>query len=140
MSDPFESSRRKIAWAKKNLANLNRRIDKFFQQKNLYTVFSEPDPHNSQHLTTKMRLIKKFPEGLSELTGNTVGDLRSALDHGLFGIAAIGKPTTKRLNAQFPFSSDTAHFENNLRGRCKDVPVELWSLLHSYQPYKGGRE
>ena len=140
MSDPFESSRRKIAWAKKNLANLNRRIDKFLSQKNLYTVFTEPDTHNPQHMVHKMRLVKQIPDGLSELTGNIIDDLRSALDHALFGIARIGKSATGPLNAYFPFAGDVSHFENNLRGRCKDIPVELWPLLRSYEPYKGGSE
>jgi hypothetical protein len=140
MPDPFESSRRKLAWAKKNLAKLNRRIDKFLRQKDLHTVFTEPDPHNPQHTIHKMRLVKQIPDGLSELTGNIVDDLRSALDHALFGIARIGKPTSGPLNAYFPFAGDIAHFENNLRGRCKDVPVELWPILRSYEPYKGGNE
>lgn len=140
MSDPFTSSRRKLAWAKKNLANLNRRIGRFMEQKDLYTVFTEPDTKNPQHLVHKMRWVKQMPDGLSELTGNIVDDLRSALDHALFGIARLGKSGTGPLNAYFPFASDAAHFEKNLRGRCKDVPVELWPLLRSYEPYKGGSE
>ncbi len=140
MSDPFESSRRKLVWAKKNLAKLKRRIDKFLSQKDLYTVFTEPDPQHPQHTVHKMRLVKQIPDGLSELTGNIVDDLRSALDGCLSGIARTKKPGTEPLSAYFPFASDVAHFENNLRGRCKDVPVELWPLLRSYEPYKGGSE
>jgi hypothetical protein len=142
MSDPFASSRRKIAWAKKNIPKLNSITKEFVKQENLYTILKEPDPHNPQHTVHKMRLLKQIPDGLSELTGNIVDDLRAALDHALFGIARIHKPgmPAHLLNASFPFAGDVDHFENNLRGRCKDVPIELWPLLRSYEPYKGGSE
>lgn len=39
-----------------------------------------------------------------------------------------------------PLSRDSASFEANLKGRCKDVPKEIWPLLRSYEPYKGGSE
>jgi hypothetical protein len=142
MSDPFASSRRKIAWAKKNFAQLDVMVGEFVQQEGMYALFAEPDPHNSQHAVHKMRLIKQIPDGLSELAGNIVDDLRAALDHALFGVARIGKPATAAhlLNAYFPFAGDPAQFENNMKGRCKDVPKELYPLLRSYQPYKGGSE
>jgi hypothetical protein len=140
MTGPFESSRRKVAWAKKNIPKLNGIAKEFVEQENLHTILSEPDLHKPLHLVHKLRLIKQIPDGLSELTGNIVDDLRAALDHALFGIARIGKPGTGPLNAYFPFAGDAAHFENNLRGRCKDVPEELYPLLRSYEPYKGGSE
>lgn len=140
MSDPFESSRRKIAWAKKNIENLHLSIKAFIEQESLYTTFTEPDTKNPQHTVHKMRMVKQMPDGLSELTGNIVDDLRAALDHALYGIALIHNPATELGAASFPFSSDAAHFDNALKGRCKGILVKLWPLLRSFQPYKGGSE
>lgn len=140
MSDPFVSSRRKIAWAKKNLAQLDVMIGEFLQQENLYTSFAEPDPQNPQHTVHKMRVIKQIPDGLSELTGNIVDDLRSALDQAMYGIALLHDPATKLGEAAFPFSRDADHFDNALKGRCKGVLVQLWPLLRSYKPYQGGSQ
>jgi hypothetical protein len=140
MSDPFASSRRKIAWAKKNITNLKRQITKFLQQDDLYTVFTEPDPHNPQQTIHKMRLAKHFPDGLSERTGDIVNNLREALDHTIYALSKFKKPSITPGEAYFPFASDAVHFENTLNGRCKYLPQELRALIRGYEPYKGGSE
>ncbi len=140
MQEPFASSRRKLTWAKQNIENLHLRIKAFIEQEHLYTTFTEPDPKNPQHTVHKMRMIKQIPDGLSELTGNIVDDLRAALDHALYGIALIHDPVTKLGEACFPFSGDAAHFDNALKGRCKGILVKLWPLLRSYEPYQGGSD
>jgi hypothetical protein len=140
MSDPFESSRRKIAWAKKHLADLKRKI-KFFITKNkdLYESFVEPHPDKPEHLVTKIRFTVQIPDVFCEMTGDIVNNLREALDHAMYGVAvAAGHRDPK--HAYFPFSGDATTFEANLNGRCKDVPKEIYPLLRSFEPYKGGSE
>jgi hypothetical protein len=139
MPDPFLSSQRKLAWAKKHISQLNRRMQKYIHQDDLYTVIAEPHPSNPQHVVTKMRLLKQLPIGLSEMTGNIVDDLRASLDHAMYGLA-VGAGCCNPTNAYFPFSREAANFEANLKGRCKDVPKEIYPLLRSYKPYRGGSE
>lgn len=86
-----------------------------------------------------MRLTKEAPDSFSELTGYISDNLRAALDHALYGVA-IASGCKKPTNAYFPFSRDAASFEANLKGRCKDVPKQIWPLLRSYEPYKGGSD
>jgi hypothetical protein len=136
--DPFGSSRRKLARAKKDLAKLQRRADVLIKNQT-YEMFSEPHPNRPQFVVYKMRLSKELPDAISEMTGNVVDNLRSALDHALYGIAVASGCTSPR-NAYFPFSKDATTFEANLKGRCADVPQELWPLLRSYQPYQGGED
>jgi integrase len=52
MPAPFSSSRSKIAFAKKNLADLKREIDGELRQKNFYETWSEPHPEKPDHIAS----------------------------------------------------------------------------------------
>lgn len=137
MADPFESSRRKIAWAKKHIEDLTREVNAFLKE-DPYEVFTEPHPSKAEHVVYKVRL-RPLPSALAEITGDAVNNLRSALDHAMYAVAvASGCDSPK--NAYFPFSRTAADFENNLRGRCKDVPKEIYPLLRAFKPYNGGNQ
>ncbi|MGA8618039.1 MAG: hypothetical protein WB660_05905, partial [Candidatus Sulfotelmatobacter sp.] len=139
MSDPFESSYRKIARAKKHLADLKRKMDTFFTRKDLYEPFVEPHPNKPGYSVFKIRFTQELPEEFAEIAGDLLTNLRSALDSAVYSVAvAAGKP--KPGNAYFPFSKDAAHFERNLKGRCADVPPEMYPLFRACHPYDGGNE
>jgi hypothetical protein len=138
MSDPFDSSRRKIARAKNHLTDLKREVLFFFEQKP-YEIFTDPDPTNPKHLVHKLRLTCQIPDAFSAATGDVVDNLRAALDHAMYGVAIASGCKNPR-EAYFPFSKDAASFERTLKGRCRDVPQEIYPLLRSYEPYKGGSE
>jgi hypothetical protein len=139
MSNPFNSSRRKIARAKKHLAQLKRKVITIGNKKHLRELFTEPDSKHPQNTVYKVRFTGHVPVDCSEITGDVVNNLREALDHATYGVA-LASGRTKILNAYFPFSADAAHFEANLKGRCADVPNEIYPLLRSYEPYKGGSD
>jgi hypothetical protein len=139
MSDPFESPRRKIARAKKHILDLERETRIFFARKDLYSPVSEPHPEKSGYTVVKIRFLKELPTEFSEIAGDALDNLRSALDSAVYAVAvAAGKP--KPGNAYFPFSRDATNFENNMKGRCADVPREIYPLFRSCKPYNGGNE
>jgi hypothetical protein len=135
MSDSFVSARRKIARAKKHLAELEGKVAAIFGP-NLYERFSEPHPDMAQWTVHKVRLTEEIPGDFSEIAGDVVDNLRSALDHAVYAVAAARCPHPR--HAYFPFSKDAVSFESNLKGRCKDVPKEIWPLLRQLKPYNGG--
>ncbi len=139
MSTPLSSARTLVKRAKKDLAKLDRRTTQAIKRQK-YEIFSEPDPNKPELVQYKMRLKRELPDAVSDLTGHVVNNLRSALDHALYGIARISgcKKTVPR--AYFPFSKDSTTFENNLAGSCADVPKGLWPLLRHYKPYLGGED
>jgi hypothetical protein len=136
MSDPFESSRRKLARAKDHLAELKREVLSFIQH-DPCDILTEPHPDKPEHVVYKLCLTKQLPDGLSEITGDVVDNLRSALDHAMYAVS-LASGCTKPLNAYFPFSRNATNFEANLKGRCADVPQEIYPLLRTYEPYQGG--
>jgi hypothetical protein len=139
MSDPFSSARRKIAWAKKNLADLIRESHALLSQDNFHESFTEPHPQKPDHVVYKIRPAKQIPEEWSDMAGTIIDNLRAALDHCIYGLAVAAGCRTP-LNAYFPFSRDSSTFEANLKGRCADVPKDIYPTLRMFQPYKGGCE
>jgi hypothetical protein len=136
--DPFESARRKLARAKSHLADLKQRAGAFHKSYR-YEEFTEPDPKKPENIVHKIRMIGELPPEFSEMTGDIVDNLRSALDHAMHGVAIASGCQNPR-NAYFPFSREAAKFEAALKGRSKDVPEQIYPLLRSYEPYKGGSE
>ncbi len=139
MSDAFDSSRRKLNWAKNHLANLKREQSAFIKTTKC-EIFTELHPERAKHTICKMRLTQQVvPPGVAEMVGDVVDNLRSALDHAVYGIAvASGHPEARE--AYFPFSRSASQFEANLKGRCRDVPKEIYPLLRNFEPYKGGSD
>jgi hypothetical protein len=143
--DPLDSSRRKIARAKKHLADLERETGAFFARPDMYQPFIEAHPEKAGWTILKVRFLEELPQEFEEIVGDVLGNLRSALDHAVFGIAlafaeSTNSPKPKMDTACFPFAKDAAHFENALKGRCASVPAELHSIFRDCKPYGGGNE
>lgn len=137
MTIPFETSRRKIAWAEKRLKELHEEINSF-QQQNPYQKLIEPDPDNTGNIVHKMVVTDEIPDSTLNLTAEIVGSLRTALDSAMFDIALATGKTDPR-NASFPFAGTIQDMPHAL-GRCKDVPSNIHSLCCGLQPYQGGNE
>jgi hypothetical protein len=138
MSDPFESSRRKIARAKKHLADLEGKIDSFFAQGDTYISIIEPHPDKSGYKIAKLRFTKNIPEECSELTNDILCNLRSALDNAVYALGIlVGIPNPFEL--YFPFSRRESEFESNMKGRCKGLD-KFFPYFRSCKPYDGGND
>lgn len=139
MPDRFRSSRRKIARAKKHVAEFEAEVGRFLLQDNLYEAFVDNDPQRPGKDIWKLRLTQPFPEVLDEIVGDAVNNLRAALDHACHA-AAVASGLTKPLHTYFPFGKTQAEFENTMRGNCKDVPLDVHALIRRYGPYRGGND
>ena len=135
---PLESSRRKLARAKKHIGDLAREVDRF-SEADPATIFVEPDAQNPNHEVHKLRLNKPFPTSIADITADAVHNLRASLDNAGYGLAvASGRVNPK--HTAFPFSGSAVEFENNMKGRCKDIPKEIHAVFRRYQPYRGGND
>jgi hypothetical protein len=138
MAIDFSSARRKLARAKEHFQELNRQLADYLEERP-YQQIIEPDPANAEQLEHKIKITKPLPDSLGDVVGDVVTNLRAALDHATYALAAEGK-TEDPKNAAFPFARTEPEFENSLKGRAKDVPAKYYDLLRSFKPYKGGNE
>lgn len=137
MGNRFESTRLKIAGAKKHILDLDSEIKTFFDDNPYERV--KPDLLSSEYSIFKFKLVRQIPNSIPELVGDAAGKLRAALDHAVFAVASAVNGDGVR-KASFPFSRDADRFENNLKGTCKDVPQEIYSVFRSLKPYRGGND
>jgi hypothetical protein len=135
MSDPFASSRSKLAWAKENLfPDLHHRIEGWMSQ-SPYAKIIEADSKPGWEVH-KIKLVQPFPETFGNIVGDLVGNLREVLDNAGYAIAvAANSPKTK--NTAFPFASNVSQMASSI-GRSADLPKEIQSLFFGFQPYRGG--
>jgi hypothetical protein len=136
MSDPFASSRSKLAWAKEHLfTDLHQRVEGFHSLQP-YTRVVEPDPKRPGYEIHKIKLVKPFPEEIRNVTGDLVNNLREVLDNAGHSIAiAANVPQTR--STAFPFARDVTQMAKSI-GRAADLPKEIQSFFCGFQPYQGG--
>src|SRR5205809_954496 len=93
MSDPFESSHRKITRAKKHLHDLHIEIVKFVNG-NRYKRVIEPDPDKPGHTIHKIKLTEELSLDIGDIVADLAQNLRNALDNAGYAVAiASGRPT-----------------------------------------------
>lgn len=136
MPNAFDSPRRKIDWAQHHIRKVKRVIQRFYREKDLYAVFTEPHPNIPQRLVCKMRLTKQPPWFLDDIVADAVTNLRSALDHAMFAVSSAAGKKERFRHATFPFGYTKKSFEDSLGGNCSDVPPEIFPLIRGYDPYK----
>jgi len=137
MSDPFESSRQKIARAEKHFVELQQEIDGFGYE-NPYERVTELHPEKPGHILEKIRMTKPIPPSIADKTADVAISLRSVLDNAGYTLAlAAGVKDPK--HCAFPFAGDITKMGNNL-GRSKDIPEKIHPLFCGFQPYKGGND
>lgn len=135
-TDPFDSSKSKLAWADKRFTDLQREIEDFGQS-DPYEEVVEPHPSEPGHQVRKIVLTKPLPPDIAHITAEVVNSLRSALDAAGYSVAlASGKSEPKR--TAFPFAGSVEGMANALGGWCKDIPDPIQSLFFGFQSYSGG--
>jgi hypothetical protein len=137
MADIFNSSRRKLARAEKHIHDFEGSLARF-EEGNSHEEFSEPDPENPKNTIHKIRLTNPMPDFLDVIAADAINNLRTALDHAAYALAAIKTPSPK--NAAFPFSGSLAEFDRTVNGRCKDIPENIRPFFRTFKPYKGGND
>jgi hypothetical protein len=61
------------------------------------------------------------------------------LDHACFGVAVASRNSNPK-HAYFPFARDAERLEAAIKGRCKDIPQEIYPLFRRLKPYEGGND
>lgn len=138
MSDPFETSKFSIAWAKDHIAELDREIDAFFGNDDSCASVVEPSPKGTYKLL-KVKFRKPMPRPLRGHASDAAINLRNALDQAICSVCAL-VPITG-FNTYFPIARDLVELERTLtKGWCKDLPQEISDIVRRSKPYKGGND
>jgi hypothetical protein len=134
--DPFYSAKRRLARAKKHATELETSYIGFINS-NPYMRAVDLDVNGVTKLH-KIKLVKPFPEELSDITTDAFDNLRSVLDQTVYA-ASIASGGTPPEFTVFPISVSAKHWKDLARGGiCKYVPGDIVTLFRRFKPYKGG--
>jgi hypothetical protein len=134
MADPLHHSRYSVEHAKRRILELEGEI----------TVFNKTDPcarvlerdPNTAEFVHKIKLVKPLPVALSGIAFDAVTNLRSALDQAGFAVAVAAGKNGRA--AHFPFGETLAEVRSRAKGGSKNIPKEIFDVMVSAKPYKGG--
>jgi len=127
--------------ARHSLNHAQRRIDELhaewqaFVEANPYRVVIERDAESGDDVHKVVGGSVK-PVWLSGVASDALYGIRSALDQVGYGVAcAVGKSGKQ---AHFPFADTRGEAEALAQRGSRQIPKEIFDLMISFQPYKGG--
>lgn len=138
MIDPLDSARFSVEHANEHIAEIKHLVQAFLRS-DPHTVSNEPDPNYSTHYLQYVILTKPLPRRITGLAWDATNNLRSALDQLGYAVA-IANDRTSGHDAHFPFSRKPEDYGTEAAKRSRDIPKEIFELMTSFEPYKGGND
>jgi hypothetical protein len=136
--DPLHDPKSKVEWAKRNIANLEVAIRRFFdsnplrQEEVIYPERGEVE--------YKVFLDRPLDIEIVGLMHNAVHDLRSALDY-LACCEARRNGHSNVSQTYFPFGKTKDIFESpEVQRKVKKLSAEAITCINALKPYKGGND
>ena len=134
----FDRPKKTLAWARKNLLNLETAEQNFVASKPFEIWFKDtvlPGQVPFRHY--KAIKIRQPGDDIQELVYRLIGDLRAVLDHSVVAASEIINKERK-LRTNFPFGDTQTYVEKQLsspNGPFAGIPIELHAKLLSFEPF-----
>ena len=137
MADPVSGAGLKLGRAKHHIDDLTTQVEAFFDAH--YAVLFKEKPDTSER-SLFVEASKPIPDEFGLMIGDTIHNLRSALDHAIWAFVEPHKPS-RPWKVQWPFGDD----QNDLEGKIKDcfIPLagkDVVRIVSDSRPYRGGDE
>jgi hypothetical protein len=136
--DRLKGIRLKIERAKKHIIDLDAAIHTFYNSEP-YTLDANEKPEIS-HLALYVSRVKPVPDVIGAIIGDSVHNLRSALDHLMWQLVEAGGGTPDR-HTYFPISENDSvkglqQYNSAIgHGEIGKMPVGAEKVLRAVQPY-----
>ena len=136
--DPLSGPKSKIKRANQHIADVETQIIAFLRNPPPpIATFKEVNADGTRE-SLKISQTKRIPDDISAAIGDTVNNLRSALDH-LACCLATHNGATNISGTYFPFAGNKQEFELAATQRkIKRLSSSARDLISALQPYKGG--
>jgi hypothetical protein len=138
MAETFKDSQLKINRARKHISDLNDHIAAYLSR-DPYKLVVETDPEGSGNYSWVMRVSEEFPCDTSAYIGDTIHNLRAALDLLATSLVALNGGNTK--DVYWPFGTDVTRFEKRIKKTHIDrAAPDIVDMIRAFKPYGGGNE
>ncbi len=130
---PLDGPRLKIERAVEHFDNLDREI-RAYRARDSYGAVVDYDPP-TYRVTVRVRVSENPPPRLGILVGDTVHNLRSALDHLAWQLVSAGGGTPGA-GTEFPVFWDGKKYKTSGVGKVQGASPAAMNLLAGLQPYR----
>lgn len=145
MTDPHESERYLVRWAKAKALDFEERERRFLNDNSTFTLDIEFNRDTREQIH-KIRLRNEIPWELRGIASDAVKAIRDALDqcclHCTQRIDSAASRKRRGKRTHFPFGESPSDFDKVLSGEAggqsKDIAPELHDGLRSFEPYPTG--
>src|SRR5262249_43603528 len=127
--------RNKVERAAKHFMDLKIECRRFLDT-DPYIIRANNDPHTGK-LIAYIDSIKDIPVDTRLIPGDTIHNLRSALDHLACQLVIANGGTLSRETA-YPFYKDLKSFNTNSGGQVQGMDQGAVNIINGTKPYQGG--
>ena len=128
----------KVERAKEHLQLLANEVRRYLDTQP-YIVSVKRDPE-SRRLIYFVESIRSMPLRLSAILGDTIHNLRSALDHLAYQLVWVGTGKVPSSHVYFPIADDPAKYPEKRDRQLKGATPRTVAAIDDLKPYKGGNE
>jgi hypothetical protein len=131
--------RAKVERAEKHINDLDVALRTFLDS-NPYLVARKPHPEGSDLMVYWLSSARPIPPLISIIAGDTLANLRGALDHLAFQLAWLNGARDKRIlrDTCFPIFDDAASYKSGAKGKIQGMSEAAKERINACAPYKGG--
>lgn len=141
--DPLDTVNRKLARAREHRDALDAEI-RAYVESGPYAVTKHVNDERTRWSVSVALLREPDVGRWGVIFGDSIHNIRSALDHLFFALARhydAGRSTpSARKKWKFPIQADRAAFEGFRSKLGQIFPAEVWAAIEREQPYHGGNE
>ncbi|NKE72274.1 hypothetical protein [Candidatus Manganitrophus noduliformans] len=131
----FEGARLKIERGNQHIVDLRSTINAFLQR-HPYTLSVRHNP-NGNEITIEMNLREQAPSAIPLILGDSIHNLRTALDHATWELIGLDGGTQDRYTT-FPTGAELPGYKGTCNG-IKTPRSDTKEFLASFEAYKGGK-
>ena len=128
----------KIQRAQEHLASLSSEVRAYLESQP-YEVAAKRNPE-TRRLIYFVAGVRPTPRRLSALLGDTIQNLRSALDHLAFQLVSVATGKFPTTHVYFPVADDHSKYIKQRRRQLKGAAPAAIAAVDGLKPYKGGND
>lgn len=128
----------KVERAREHLASLSAEVREYLDSKP-YAVGVKRDP-DSRRLIYFVAGVRPASLRLSAILGDTIHNLRSALDHLAYQLVWVGTGKLPSSHVYFPIADDQPKYLEQRRRQLEGAAPAAIATLDGLKPYKGGND
>ena len=132
-SSPFDGPKLKIARGRRHVAELDAKVTAYLKD-DTWAMLLQLDKYTGKHRIA-LKGKAQIPGEFSTIFGDAIHNFRTALDILANDLVALSGVQPKKV--YFPFGKDAAGFEDELKAKMAQAPVDIQEIVRSLRPFTG---